>query len=277
MSDNNSESTGVSRWKARKGLPFGPEAGRTFDDNSVDASSEDPRGTDHGYIYSGYDTPAATRIGDERRADGAERLRELNEGRHQAVGDYSSRQAERDKKRISEAVCSDLPINTHEKEVVVGVIGQLDFEQFGNQKELAGVSLGTAAVVVDEYQRDGGTGETPDTILRFSDEYSSVRESLELSMSDLNTIKQTVREQLESGAVQLSKTVGVSQRDPALPEPTPLSERPDEYWDNKTAEDWEKIAKGWERIPRSDREAIPDRHRQLVERLRMWKPWEWND
>lgn len=246
--------------------------GRTHLDDSVNASSDDPGGSPHKDAYSaGYDSPMATRIGDERNGgDDAERLRQLHEGRHHSDGDLPTRQSQWDKTRIAEAICSDLPLAKHEREKVISVVESLDFSMFGQQRGLEGVTLGVVAVVVDEHHRQNE--DVAGEIVSFTDEYRQICSSLDVSMSDLSTIKGLVREALDEGVA----TIGWREprRDPHLPEPTPAEEYPREYWDNRDPEYWTGQAKVWSRLPNEFKSAIPDEYRQLVQNLRQWEPWE---
>lgn len=246
--------------------------GRTHLDDSVNASSENPGGSHHEDAYStGYDSAMATRIGDEGDGDDdAERLRQLHDGRHHSDGDLPSRQSQWDKTRIAEAICSDLPLAKHEREKVVNVVESLDFSRFGQQKGLERVTLGVVAVVVDEHHRqhEDVAGE----IVSFTDEYRQICSSLDVSMSDLGTIKGLVREALDEGDATIWRRE--PRRDPHLPEPTPMEECPRKYWDNCGPEYWVDRAKAWSRLPDEFKEAIPDDYRQLVQNLRRWEPWE---
>lgn len=246
--------------------------GRTHHDDSISSSSEDPGGNEHEDAYSaGYDSPMATRIGDEGDSDeDAERLRELHEGRHRSDGNLSTRQSSWDKRRVAEAICSSLPLAANECEMVLSVVESIDFSKFGQQKGLEGVTLGIVAVVVDERhrQRDDVEGE----IVSFTDEYRRACNSVDVSMSDLATIKDVVREALDAGDVVLSR--GKPRRDIHLPEPTPTVEYPREYWEERSSQYWARIAKDWSKAPDDFREAIPEEYRSIIEGLRRWEPWE---
>ena len=240
--------------------------------DSVNASSDDPGWDAHKDAYSSaYDSPMATRIGDERDDDDdAERLRELHEGRHQSDGELSTRQSQWDKKRVPEAICSSLPLSQSEREEVIAVVESLDFSKFGQQKGLERVTLGVVAVVVDERHRqhDNVDGE----IVSFTEEYREVRNSLDMSMSDLSTIKEIVREALDEGDITVER--GQPRRDTHLPDPTPKQEYPRRYWEELSAESWARHAKNWSEVPDEFKKAIPEEYRALIDSLRNWEPWE---
>lgn len=246
--------------------------GRTYLDDSIEASSEDLGGSPHGHEYSaGYESQMATRIGDEEVSDSeVERLRELHEGRHQSDGEHSVRESQRDKKRIAQAICSALPLAAHEREKVVSVVEHMDLTQFGHQKGIPRVTLGVVVVVVDEQHRQEAL-ETSE-IVTWSDEFRSICDNLDVSMSDLSTIKETVREVLEEGTVRVGTKM--PRRDPALPSPTSADDLPDSYWEDRHSEYWARVARYWQMWPEARKEAMPDKYRDLVERLHQWKPWQ---
>jgi hypothetical protein len=249
--------------------------GRTRYDDSINASSEDTGGSPHEDAYSReYDSPMATRIGDEGDGndDDAERLRELHNGRHRSDGNLSARQSQWDKKRTAEAICSGLPLAQHERKKVLNVVESLDFSKFGQQKGLERVTLGVVAVVIDEQhrQRDDVDGK----IISFTDKYRNICESHGISMSDLASIKKIVREELSEGEATPYRRE--PRRDTNLPKPTP-DQYPHEYWDEHPPERWVHYAKIWSRIPDEFKQAIPGEYRDLIENLRQWEPWENED
>lgn len=268
MSSRSSEDGGGERRMRHYAAALSPP-GRTRHDDSINASSDDPGGSPHVDAYkAGYDSPMATRIGDEDDGDGdVERLRELHDGRHRSDGELSTRQSRWDKTRIAEAICSDLPLAQHERDKVVSVVERLDFSKFGQQKGLEGVTLGVVAVVVDERHRQRVDGD----IVSFTDDYREICDSVGVSMSDLATIKKIVREALDNGDVTMGPLE--SRRDPLLPGPTPVEEYPREYWDGRPPERWASNAKNWSELPEEFKEAVPDKYRDLIENLRKWEPW----
>ncbi|WP_226013590.1 hypothetical protein [Halomicrobium salinisoli] len=246
--------------------------GRTPGEDSFDASSNDPDRGDVGYSFSaGYESQAATRIGDEEtRDDKAEKLRKYHEGRHQSDGEHSAREAERDKKRVSQAICSTLPLAKHEREAVVNAVSNLDLDRFGNQKAIAKVTLGVVVVLVDEQHR--ADADDIDQCVSFSDEFRDVRDTHGVSMSDLSTIKRIAREQLEEQSV--STMPATKRRDPALPGPRGPRDLPRQFWDALPATEWVRIAQNWDDQPEAYKDSIPDDYRETIGLLRKWEPWE---
>jgi len=247
--------------------------GRVPNDDSIDASSEDPRGTDQGYIFTGYDTEAATRIGNKTdvESDQIERFRRLNEGRHRSDGKHSIRESRRDKERIIEAICSSLPLASHEQNKVTHVVEALEFERFGYQKGLVPVILGTVVVVIDERDRD--VEDMEDTI-SWSDEFRQICDSHSITMSDLGTVKEEVRYQMIIHDIRIPHGKKLPKRDPSLPSSIPLNERSQVNWDSLPSTYWGNLARYWEREPDDIKNAIPEEYRKRIEQIRRWEPWE---
>jgi hypothetical protein len=246
--------------------------GRTHLDDSIDASSDDPSGNPHEDGYTiGYDSPAATRIGGEDVDDlKVKRLREHNDGRHQSDGEHSVRESRRDKRRIPQAITSSLPLAPRERETVINTVENIDYSRFGHQKGIARVTLGVVAVIIDELKRQNAS-DTPEIVL-WTDEFQDICRAHDVSMSDLSTIKEKVREAVIDGEVV--KGPRRPQRDPLLPGPTPPDEYPDRYWAEQSPEYWIGMAKSWDRTPQGWKEAFPDEYQKLVNLLRQWEPWE---
>lgn len=222
---------------------------------------------------AGYDSEAATRIGDETHEnEDVEKLRRYHEGRHRSDGEHSAREAQRDKKRIAQALCSNLPITDHERELVAEVMEQLDQRPFGSQRGIERVTLGVVAVIVDEVERDEFGPERE--IVARQEEFKELQEQHDVSMSDLTTIKAIVRNEMGEQRIVLG---GNPRRDPNLPGPTTIDDRPDEYWNKMPASYWESVAEDWKDVPQSFREGIPTEFRQRIEALRRWKVWTLHD
>jgi len=241
------------------------EPGEIDHPDSVSASSPELGEDDDRDAYTvGYDSSMATRIGDEGSNDGdAKRLRELHEGRHRSDGQHSTREHHRDKKRIRQAICSSLPLTEREEEKVANVVEGIDFSRFGQHRALERVILGVVVVVVDEQRRQDDPDM--DEFVLWSDEFREICESLDISMSDLSSIKENVREALDSETFKTGPRR--PRRDPALPGPASIDERPRRYWDSISAKRWIEIAQLWEKVPDEAKEALPDNYRELVERL----------
>lgn len=246
------------------------EPGRIHGEDSLEASREEDPKDDDDYIYMGFDTPAATRIGDERNDDPEiERLRKHHDGRHQSDGGNSARETERDKERISQAICSALPIARQEKEHVLAAMKTFNLDRFGSQRSIPKVALGAVAVIVDEHHRDGA--EELDELICRSEKFREIKKKHEISMSDLSTVKEIIRDILNSNSVPVNSDS--RNRDPALPQRTAPNELPREYWDELTSEAWANIARTWQRQPEKFKNAVPPEYKERVGLLQNWQPW----
>jgi hypothetical protein len=98
---------------------------------------------------TGYDPFGETRIGIGTANGDIERLIRLNEGRHHSDGNHSAREAARDKKRITQSLCSALDVTPYQQRRAVSAMGQLNLDRFGQQKRIEKVALCTIGVVVD--------------------------------------------------------------------------------------------------------------------------------
>lgn len=250
------------------------DPGRTRHTDSIEASSDDlgEDDTHDAYAFE-YDSPAATRIGNDDEKDGrTEKLEEYHDERHHAVGDFASRAGEQHKERTAQALCSSLPVTDRERELVVQTVRALDFAEFGQHGSIPKVTLGVVAVIVDEQQRDLNS---LDDAVSCSEAFREECDSLGISMSDMTTIKDSVRDALGGATV----VAGPSRprRDPLLPGPTSPKDRPDEYWDYLSPTNWQGIAEQWNRIPAEFKKAIPSRYQSLVDQLRQWEPWNRED
>lgn len=98
---------------------------------------------------TGYDSFGKTRVGIGTANGDIERLIRLNEGRHQSDGDHSAREAARDKKRITESLCSALDLPPYQQHRAVAAMNQMNLDRFGQQKQIEKVALCTICLIVD--------------------------------------------------------------------------------------------------------------------------------
>lgn len=98
---------------------------------------------------SGYDSFGETRVGIGTAQGKLKRLIRLNEGRHQSDGSHSAREAARDKKRITESLCSALGVTTYQQRRAISAMSQMNLDRFGQQKQIEKVGLCTISVIVD--------------------------------------------------------------------------------------------------------------------------------
>lgn len=98
---------------------------------------------------TGYDSFGETRIGIGTANGDTERLIRQNEGRHRSDGNHSKREAERDKKRITQSFCSSLGVTPYRQQRSISAMGSMNLDRFGRQKRIEKVALCTIKVVVD--------------------------------------------------------------------------------------------------------------------------------
>jgi hypothetical protein len=251
------------------------EPGRTQYDDSVAASSSDDGRSDEGYEFeTKSEMSAATQVGKEGDDHYDDWFQTVNDNRDRYEGSLGKRQNEWDKKRISEAICSQLPISDLQREKVLNAMELMNMERFGQQKAIERVCLGTTAVIVNEERVDQADSLEEVTSLTWEDEFKAITEPHGISMSDMGTIKEIVREELEDKML-MPVTVG-AKRDPNLPKMS-TSDLPDEHWDRFSPRVWEQVARSWEEQDEEYREAVPDDYRDLIQLLRNWEPWNLSD
>jgi hypothetical protein len=163
------------------------------------------------------ETVDATSFGpyDDKKLDSEEqRLKMRNEGRDE--DGLSKRLHEVDRKRIIDALCSSLPVSQVEKEAVKSHFEVLNLDQFGNQKAVEKVGLATIRHVVDQRRRDHGANW--EDLLRSSDEYEDVKESVLEAESGFMRLCQNVAEAIEAGGGNGWVSAPSRGRDPNLPD-----------------------------------------------------------
>jgi hypothetical protein len=246
-------------------------------EESINASSEENPRSDGGYeLDTGPERTAATYVGDPDLdpTEYNDWWQRVNDSRdpysgNQSEESLSDRQREWDKKRVAQAICSQIPITKRQREKVVRAMDAVDFDQFGQQHAYERVCLGLIAVIVDKEREEHV--ETWDELASQEDEFKQIAKSLDVNLSDLSTIKQIARREL-AGETLEPVTAGV-RRDTNIPK-RPLSEKPDEYWEEQPAEKWVVIARYWDRQTEEFKDALPDEKRELIRQLQTWEPWE---
>lgn len=232
--------------------------GRSPNDDSINASTENLNNGDEVYT-AGYEMNSATSVGkpDDKNYDS--RLQKINEGRHQTDGELSVYESKRDKKRIAQALCSALPITKLQQRTVVRLIEQLNLDRFGQQKAIERVTLGVIAVVVTEDRVE----KNPEaTWISWEDEFQDLMKQHDVSMSDLSTIKEIVRDEANKDTRQVSEQK--PRRDPNLPGPSTRESLSIDGWDDLSEEFWESLGDDWSRISVGIRHTIPDQYREKI-------------
>jgi len=154
---------------------------------------------------SGYDPFGETRVGIGSAGGKVEKLIRHNEGRHRSDGNHSTREAVRDKVRVTEAFCSALDLPAHQQQTAVTAMTTMNLDRFGRQKRLSKVALATIKVVVewdrfnripDEALPELDADRLPPRMLE-QDEFQTLLEEQEVSKSDLYSVSQLVKRELK--------------------------------------------------------------------------------
>lgn len=217
-----------------------------------------------------YETPDATSIGKpDERNEREVRLQEVNEERDRYSDGFAERMHYVDRRRIIEALCSALPVSNAEQEAAISAFESIDLDQFGNQKAVEKVALATIRHVVDQRRVEHSGGSA--NLLRYSDEYSQVKDDVLPNDRGFMKLCSNVSDAIDSGPRFYTLIPG---RDPNLPDSTRRRwDYPDEFWSEMSADGWEQIARNWTAQPEKFRKQMPDEYRELVEQLQHWEPW----
>lgn len=165
----------------------------------------------------GYDATGETRVGvgTSSRWSAFYRMIRLNEGRHRSDGDHSTREAARDKKRITQSFCSTLGVTSHQQRKAVATMGRLNLDRFGRQKRIEKVALAVIQVTVDLDRQnlffsptelaDSNLGDIdPDRIpSRFTtnQRFQELCDAHNMSASDRYSLSQLVKREVETLSV----------------------------------------------------------------------------
>ena len=96
-------------------------------------------------------TPAATTIGRATSPDDdvSERIRRLHDEQHAATAGYSARAHQLDRLRTTQALCNALDLTPWQRDLTLGVMGEIDLTAFGSQRAIPTVALVVIRHVVD--------------------------------------------------------------------------------------------------------------------------------
>lgn len=183
------------------------------DDETPELVASEQRKQDHqpDAYPTGYDSFGKTRVGIGTANGDIERLIRLNEGRHHSDGDHSAREAARDKKRITESLCSALDLPSYQQHRAVAAMNQMNLDRFGQQKQIEKVALCTICLIVDrERTRHSVGGNDPSEVdlsgmpeqdypRRFSEEqaYQDLCSQYGISDKDHYSVTQLVKRELK--------------------------------------------------------------------------------
>lgn len=169
----------------------------------------------------GYDPAGETRVGIGSAGGDVTRLVRHNEGRHRSDGNHSTREAVRDKKRITQSFCSELDVTPYQQREAVAAMVSLNLDRFGRQKRLEKVALATIKVIVewDRFRRlretvDLATLDDDQLPARMLDEemYRTLLKRYGVSRADLYSTSQLVKRELKK-----RNHFGLRPRDPEAP------------------------------------------------------------
>lgn len=181
-------------------------------DDQPDAKPSVKRQRDHqpDAYPTGYDSFGETRVGIGTADGNIKRLIRHNEGRHHSEGNHSTREAARDKKRITQSLCSSIEVTPYQQQQAISAMGSMNLDRFGQQKRIEKVALCTIRVVVDrdreQYFLNGKDPADLDlatvdadqfpTKLDEDPQYNSLCEQHGLPKTDRSTITRLVKREL---------------------------------------------------------------------------------
>ncbi len=154
---------------------------------------------------TGYDALGDTRVGIGSAGGDVTKLIRHNEGRHRSDGDHSTREAARDKGRVTESFCSTLDLSSYQQRTAVAAMVTMNLDRFGRQKRLGKVALATIKVIVewDRSQRfpddslsDLNADDLPPRMLDNPD-YQEILDQQDVSKADLYSVSQLVKRELK--------------------------------------------------------------------------------
>lgn len=155
---------------------------------------------------TGYDPTGSTRVGIGSTGGDATKLIRHNEGRHRSDGNHSTREAARDKKRLTEAFCSFLGVTPYQQREAIAAMGTLNLDRFGRQKRLEKVALGTIKVIVEwgrvhRVRQNGDFANISDedfpTRMLEEEDFCTLLDQHEVSQKDLYSISQLIKRELK--------------------------------------------------------------------------------
>lgn len=178
---------------------------------------------------TGYDAFGATRVGIGSAGGDVTKLIRHNEGRHRSDGNHSTREAARDKVRITESFCSALDIPAHQQRAAVAAMATMNLDRFGQQKRLEKVALASIKVIVEwdrsrrfpvEALSNLDEDDGPTRVLE-DPRYRDMLDEHGVSNADLYSVSQLVKR-------ELNKELFFSPKQPATTDTNPDSEEADE-------------------------------------------------
>lgn len=178
---------------------------------------------------TGYDPSGDTRVGIGSAGGDVSKLIRHNEGRHRSDGNHSTREAARDKKRITQSFCSALDVTPYQQREAVAAMGRLNLDRFGHQKRLEKVALATIKVIVErdrfhQFRQTSVLATITDEMMpnRMLDDsqFCDLLDQYEVSRKDLYSVSQLVKRELKK-----RNHFGPPVRDPSSGDPSDTESR----------------------------------------------------
>jgi hypothetical protein len=155
----------------------------------------------------GYEPVGATSIGteSERRRHTkfshlrtpADRLSELNEGRHHSDGSLGARLARLDKKRITQSYCSEFKITSFQRDEAVRAMLLLNLDDFGQHKRIEKVALTVIRILVN-YNRFSQLRKIDADRISETEEFKELAENVGLDKRTMTRLSTRIKEELKS-------------------------------------------------------------------------------
>jgi hypothetical protein len=180
-------------------------------------------------------SPSATVIGraESTDADLSESVRRLHDERHTATKGHSKRAHYLDRLRTTQALCNALDVTPWQRDLALGIMGEIDLTEFGSQRAIPKVALVVLRHVVDVDRRqyfglddlDAAT-LSQDRMESLFEEYKAhdvtedpafqrLAERHDLDLTNLNRLRRVLKEQLDG---DVGRAFGRNpHRDPNLP------------------------------------------------------------
>lgn len=182
-------------------------------------------------------SPAATVIGraDSPESDLSESVRRLHDERHTATEGHSRRAHYLDRLRTTQALCNEVGVTPWQRDVALGVMGDIDLTEFGSQRGIEKVALVVVRHVVDVDRRryfgldDLDAGDvSQERMAELFDQYKRhdvaeepaferLAERHGLDKTSLNRLRRVLTDQLDDGLPAFGRN---PHRDPHLPSVT---------------------------------------------------------
>jgi hypothetical protein len=159
----------------------------------------------------------------------ADKLFKLNEGRHPSDGTLGARLARLDKKRITQAYCSELDVTAFQRDEAVRAMLLLDLDAFGRQKQLEKVALTVIRIVVN-YNRLSHLRKLDAERISEAETFKGLAESVDLDTRAMTRLSTRIKNQLSDAEFFDRDNDRVAARHLGYQEQESVSEGPGQHW-----------------------------------------------